>query len=530
MHTQNMKCSLVSLFCLLFITGCTEQLPGEERAKPPNILFAIADDVSFPHMGVYGTDWVKTPAFDRVAREGLLFSRAYTPNAKCAPSRSIILTGRNSWQLEEAANHWPYFPQAYKTFFEVLSEGGYHVGYTAKGWAPGIALDAEGDRRNLTGRAYNEFQLEPPAEHISGNDYAKNFEAFLDEHDSEKPFVFWYGSLEPHRAYEFRAGVDKGGKSLNEIDEVPAFWPDVDSVRIDMLDYAYEIEHFDAHLMRMLSLLEERGELENTLVIVTADNGMPFPRAKGQSYEYSNHLPLAMMWPDGIQNSGRIIEDFVSFADFAPTIMDLYNLDPVPNGMQPVEGKSMVPVLVDAADKPHREHILIGKERHDIGRPGDAGYPMRGIVKGDYLFIRNFEVDRWPSGNPITGYLNCDGSPTKSVCLNARTESEMYEFWNMSFGQRPAEELYNIVDDPECVNNLAGIDDYQSVKSSMEEEMIARLLAQEDPRILGNGEVFDEYEYADTRHVNFYEKYISGEALNAGWVNPSDFEEIPEEK
>ena len=505
------------------------QQPEEGRSTPPNILFAIADDVSFPHMGAYGTDWVKTPAFDRIADEGLLFARAYTPNAKCAPSRSIILTGRNSWQLEEAANHWPYFPQSYKTFFEALTEEGYHVGHTAKGWAPGVPLDAEGNRRNLTGRAYNEFQHEPPAQHISNNDYARNFEAFLNEHDNEKPFVFWYGSLEPHRAYEFRAGVDKGGKSTEDIDRVPAFWPDVDSVRIDMLDYAYEIEHFDNHLMKMLTLLEERGELENTLVIVTADNGMPFPRAKGQSYEYSNHLPLAMMWPEGIKNPGRTIEDFVSFADFAPTILDLYAEDPSALGMRPVEGESLLPVLSDRASQPHREHVLIGKERHDIGRPGDAGYPMRGIVKGDYLYIRNFKVDRWPSGNPKTGYLNCDGSPTKSVCLNARTKPEMYEFWDMAFGKRPAEELYNIAQDPECVNNLASDEAYRGIKSSLEQEMVTQLTAQEDPRILGNGDIFDEYVYADTKHTNFYEKYVSGESLNAGWVNTSDFENIPEE-
>ena len=84
----------------------------------------------------------------------------------------------------------------------------------------------------------------------------------------------------------------------------------------------------------MLELLEERGELENTLVVVTADNGMPFPRVKGQSYEMSNHLPLAVMWPDGIENAGRTIEDFVSFADFTPTFFDVLNLDLTTSGMQ----------------------------------------------------------------------------------------------------------------------------------------------------------------------------------------------------
>ena len=493
----------------------------------PNILFAIADDVSFPHMGAYGADWINTPAFDRVAREGLLFTNAYTPNAKCAPSRSIILTGRHSWQLEEAANHWPYFPQKFKTYAEALNEEGFHVGYTAKGWAPGVALDNEGNRRHLTGRAYNEHTLVPSAEHISNNDYAENFNAFLNDKPSDTPFVFWYGSLEPHRAYEFQAGVNKGGKSLDDIDVVPAFWPDTDSVRIDMLDYAYEIEHFDRHLMKMIELLEERGELDNTLIIVTADNGMPFPRVKGQSYEMSNHLPLAMMWPAGIKNPGRTIEDFISFIDFAPTFLDMAGLSVEAVGMAPIEGKSLTPLLFDEHTEPHRDHVLIGKERHDIGRPDDVGYPMRGIIKGDYLYIRNYEVDRWPSGNPETGYLNCDGSPTKSVCLTARTTEGMEQYWQYSFGKRGSEELFNIALDPSCIDNLASEEEYTSLKEEMYALLSTELTQQQDPRMLGNGAVFDEYLYSNERHQGFYERFLSGEPLNAGWVSPSDFEAEP---
>ena len=96
-----------------------------------------------------------------------------------------------------------------------------------------------------------------------------------------------------------------------------------DSIRLDILDYAFEIEWFDRHLQKMLTLLEEQGELENTVVIVTSDNGMPFPRIKGQVYEYSNHLPLAIMWKDGIRNPGRSVDDFVNFIDFAPTFLEL---------------------------------------------------------------------------------------------------------------------------------------------------------------------------------------------------------------
>src|SRR5687767_8709722 len=117
---------------------------SSQQPARPNVLFAIADDWSFGHAGAYGARWVRTPAIDRVAREGLLFSRAYTPNAKCAPSRSILLTGRQSWQLEEAANHVPFFPLKFKTWVEALDDNGYFAGMTGKGWGPGVANDSQG--------------------------------------------------------------------------------------------------------------------------------------------------------------------------------------------------------------------------------------------------------------------------------------------------------------------------------------------------------------------------------------------------
>ncbi len=289
---------------MLCLAACLCGAGMSRAAQRPNILFCIADDASYPHMGAYGCKWVNTPAFDRVAREGLLFTRAYTPNAKCAPSRACVLTGRNSWQLKEACNHIPYFPPEFKTYPEALAQHGYIVGMTAKGWAPGIALDEAGQPRQLAGTPLNKHHAPPPTSGIANNDYASNFADFLQAVPQDTPWCFWYGGLEPHRGYEYGSGVARGGKTLAQIDRVPALWPDDEVVRNDLLDYAFEIEHFDQHLHRMLKLLEERQQLDNTLVIVTADNGMPFPRVKGQEYEMSNHLPLAIMWAKGIRNPG----------------------------------------------------------------------------------------------------------------------------------------------------------------------------------------------------------------------------------
>lgn len=481
-------------------------------------------------MGAYGAKWINTPAFDRVAREGILFMNCYTPNAKCAPSRSCILTGRNSWQLEEAANHWPYFPAKFRTYAETLSEHGYFVGFTAKGWGPGNAGEIEGKPRQLTGIPFNDIKLAPPADHINNNNYAENFKSFLKAKPDASPFCFWYGSTEPHRAYEFMAGVKYADKHIDQIDEVPPFWPVTDSVKLDMLDYAYEIEWFDRHLQKMLKILEETGELDNTLVIVTADNGMPFPRMKGQVYEYSNHLPLAIMWKEGIKNPGRIVDDFVNFIDFAPTFLELAGIAKESSGMQSIEGRSLTDILYSENEgivNPRRNYVLLGKERHDVGRPGDVGYPVRGIIKDRYLYLKNFRPDLWPAGNPETGYLNVDGSPTKTVILNHRRNRGKSDYWDLNFGKRPEEELYNIKEDPFCMNNLAQNASYSEILDLLKLELARHLIDQNDPRMMNNGDIFDTYLYANETDRNFYGRYMAGEKVQAGWVNQSDFERNP---
>jgi arylsulfatase A-like enzyme len=280
----------------------------------------------------------------------------------------------------------------------------------------------------------------------------------------------------------------------------------------------------------MLDLLESRGQLENTLVVVTADNGMPFPRVKGQKYELSNHLPLAIMWPAGIRSPGRTIDDYVSFIDFAPTFIEVAGLKWPDTRMHPTPGRSLVDIFRSEKSgvvTASRDHVLIGKERHDVGRPHDWGYPVRGIVRNNLLYLRNFEPSRWPAGNPETGYLNTDGSPTKTVILEGRSSAETGRYWQWSFGRRPAEEFYNLADDPLCLVNLASDPAQQSKLTSLKEQMVRELTAQDDPRMAGRGEVFDQYPYADTSGRNFYERYMRGEKVKAGWVNPSDFEQQP---
>jgi N-sulfoglucosamine sulfohydrolase len=496
-------------------------------ADRPNILFVIYDDWGL-HAGAYGTPWVKTPAFDRLAREGLLFKNAYTPMAKCAPSRAIVLTGRHLWQNEEAGNHLAFFPPKLKSWPEVLMDQGWPVGITGKGWGPGIAKDAAGKPRLITGKNFNQHKAKPPAGGMSNNDYAANFAAFLDTAPKDAPWCFWYGATEPHRGYEFQSGVKKGGKQLSDIARVPAYWPDHETVRHDILDYAFEVEHADQHLGRMIGELEKRGQLDHTLIIVTSDHGMPFPRVKGYAYHDSNHVPLAIRFPKGLRKPGRVIEDFVDFTDIAATVLDYAGIAPAESGMQPITGRSWRPILEsDQAPRvvPGRDHVLIGKERTDVGRPHDWGYPIRGIVTANHLYLKNYEPKRWPAGNPETGYLDTDGSPTKSLILELGRKDRGDKFWQLNFGLRPADEFYDLMTDADCARNLANEPARESRLRELRERMESSLKAQGDPRMSGQGQIFDEYK--PTAGAGFYEKFMRGEKPKASWVEETDFEKAP---
>ncbi len=462
--------------------------------KRPNILFAIADDVSRMHLGAYGCKFVRTPNFDRLAKQGILFTNCYTTNPKCSPSRATILTGRNTWELEDSCNHFGIFWNKFPVYPDILEASGYHIGYTGKGWAPGD-WQTGGFKRNPAGISYGKKKLTPPAEGISKVDYAENFADFLETRQPNQPFYFWYGGHEAHRRYEFQSGAKVGGKKLDDAD-VPPYFPDDETVRHDMLDYAFETEWFDQHLGKMLTILEDKGELDNTLVVVTSDNGMPFPRVKGQIYDDDFHMPLAVCWGDRIKG-GRVVRDYVSFSDFAPTFFEAAGITPT----HQMTGKSIMGILLSEESgriDQNRNFIVVGKERHDRGRPNDVGYPVRAIRTDEFMYAVNFKTDRWPAGNPERGYPNIDGSPTKAMIIELQKQG-ITRYWDLAMGKRPPEELYSMVDDEHCMRNLADDPKYEEVKADLRSRMFALLTAQKDPRILGNGDVFDNYIYGSAK-------------------------------
>ncbi len=459
---------------LLLLLGGPAAATGEGR---PNILFCIADDWGWPHAGACGDPVVKTPAFDRLAREGVLFEHAFVSSPSCTPSRNTILTGQMFYRLEEGANLWSTLKTKFPVYPLLLEKAGYFVGHWRKSWGPG----------SLKAGGY--------VDHHPAGPVFKGFADFLQKRPKGKPFCFWLGSSDPHRPYDPGSGA-KSGMDPAKI-PVPAFWPDEPPVRSDIADYYFEVQRFDADVGAALKLLEEAGELEDTLVLATGDNGTPFPRCKANLYDMGVRQPLAARWGRRVKG-GRRVTDFVSFADFAPTFLEAAGVE-VPAEMT---GRSLMKVLAsDASGRvdPARDFVVVGRERHTAAQRGLEAYPARAIRTDGWLYIRNLRPDLWPAGVPgpnnaagwKEGFSDCDNGPTKASILG-QPEGRPYA---LCFGRRPEEELYDCGKDPFQVANLAADPAHAETKARLRARLDEFLKRTEDPRITGKPHVFDTLPY-----------------------------------
>lgn len=488
---------------LLLLTGwfgaTADATSGEQR---PNILLAISDDVSWPHASAYGSKMVRTPVFDELAKRGVLFSRAFCASPGCSPSRAALLTGRHIWEIEHAGTHASYFSPKYDVYPERLEQAGYFVGYTGKGWGPGDWKKL-GRTRNPAGQAFNA----KPSKNQSR--YVAAFEKFLKDRPSDKPFCFWFGGHDAHRPFQRESGV-QAGKRLADA-EVPKFLPDTQEVRSDLLDYAVEIERFDDDLGGMLKLIEQAGELDNTLVIVTSDNGMAFPRAKANCYEYGIHMPLAISWPRQVPGA-RTLDDLVGFVDLTATIYEAASVEP-----PQLSGTSLLDLLrKDQSGRldVNRKAVYAARERHSSSRFNSLGYPQRCIRTDQFLLVLNLCPERWPAGAPrkfaqVTfdpqgnpngklgpphrGYHDIDGCPTLDFLVANQQDSKWNPFLQLAVAHRPRVELFDIQADPECLRNLAAVPEFRQVAQRLEGQLLSYLQQTGDARVTGDGDVWENY-------------------------------------
>lgn len=460
-------------------SSLSAQEPTQPAAKkPPNILFAIADDWGWPHAGAYGDPVVKTPTFDRLAGEGVLFRNAFVSSPSCTPSRGAILTGQWHWRLGAAANLWSVFPDRCRTYPEILQEAGYHTGSTSKGWGPG--------------------KTETPGRQPAGPGGHRNLEEFIASVPEGQPWCFWLGSHDPHRGFDEGSGA-RSGIDVTKIRLFEHF-PDCQEIRSDVADYYLEVQRFDSLVATAIAQLESRGLLDNTIVVMTGDHGMPFPRCKSNNYDSGARVPLAIRWPEGFVGT-REAGELVSLVDLAPTFLEAAGVS-IPADFS---GHSLLPLLT-GRDDVDRSFVLHGKDRHVPAQeaPSMGGYPTRALRTQQFLYLHNFFPDRWPAGTPDhqkstlsrAWLADCDNGPTKSYIFDNRDLDDAHRLaYQLSFGKRPAEELYDLSSDPQQLTNVATDPRYQEVRTRLKKQLWAQLKRSGDPRITGNGDELDRFPY-----------------------------------
>ena len=463
------------------IVAAPHSLMAAESKTParPNILFCLADDWGWPHAGAYGDKVVKTPTFDRLAKEGVLFEHAFVSSPSCTPSRNALLTGQQFYRLKEGANLGSTLDVRYPNFMFRLRKAGYEIGHWRKALGSG------------------NFEKGGYAEHPCGPN--SNFTSFMKSRNKTKPFCFWFGASDPHRGYAKGSGA-KSGIDVDNV-HVPTFYPNTKEIRSDIADYYFEVQRWDSDVGQAIKLLEEAGELDNTIIVMTGDHGMPFPRCKGNLYDWGARVPLAIRWGNKVKPD-RTVTDFTSFTDLAPTFLAAAGVQ-TPNEMT---GHSLLPVLESMNEgrvDRKRDFMVFGRERHVPAqeKPSMQGYPVRAFRTDEWLLILNLEPDRWPAGVPadathkIGRFADCDRGPTKSVIMKMNTDPANKKFYDLCFAKRGAVELYDCEKDSDQIHNLADDPKHSENIKRLHSQLVDYLKATGDPRFTDKSVTFEEYPY-----------------------------------
>ena len=518
---SRISCVVSFVFALVGAPG----LRGEGPEPRPNILFAFADDwgryaSAYARIDPGGpSDIVKTPNFDRVSREGVLFTNAFVNAPSCTPCRSSILSGQFFWRTGRGAIlSGAVWDPAIPTYPLLLRDTGYHIGFTYKVWSPGTPRDApyggseySFERRGRRFNGFSQFVSKAGDREAARKrlleEVRGNFRDFLEARKGQ-PFCYWFGPTNTHRKWVRGSGRDLWGLDPDRLEgKLPAFLPDVPVVREDFCDYLGEVQAFDAGLGVILDELESGGELDRTLVVVSGDHGIPgFPRGKCNLYDFGVHVPLAVRWPGRVPG-GRVVEDFVNLPDLAPTFLEAVGESP-PRAMT---GRSLVGILTSGKSglvDPGRDFAVFGRERHVASaRP----YPQRGIRTRDFLYIRNFKPERWPmgvgpgfgaaagempsydelEGRTVCAFADLDASPTKAWIATRRDDAGMKPYVDYAFGRRRAEELYDLRKDRDQARNVARDESYAGVRNRLSRRLMKLLGDTGDPRVTGDGTTFD---------------------------------------
>ena len=432
------------------------------QGKPKNVILIIADDLG-RQLGCYGDPTIKTPNIDALAKRGVRFTKAYATVSSCSPSRASILTGLYTHQNGMyGLQHPPHSQQCYpwvQGLPNLLRAAGYFTGLIGKFHVgPDASFQFQRLMTKTNGRDMNRF--------------AQLARDFIKE-SNKKPFFLVVGYQDPHRDKEGfgNAPFAKDPKEVkyNPKDVVvPYHLPDCEAVRKDLAEYYQSISRMDRGVGLLLEVLRELGQLDDTLIIFISDNGIPFPGAKTTLYNSGIHLPLILAGPGLPQ--GRTNNALVSFIDLTPTMLDWAKVKTPVYKQTKLHGKSILPIVAD--DNPKDWHTVFGSHQfHEI----TMGYPMRTIVMPQYKLIVNLDHQKeYPFASDLWG------SPSWQH-VRKTGEKMMGRRPVATFLRRPREELYDLVNDPNELKNLAGEPRHANTLDDLQQRLRAWQQETNDP-------------------------------------------------
>ncbi len=435
-------------------------LAANGQTRQPNVLIIMADDCTHSDLPVYGGVNAKTPHIDGLAKQGLVFNRAYVSEAICQPCRSELYTGLFPMKNGSAWNHSASRPEA-TCIAQHLTPLGYRVGLAGKVHvqpAKVFAFESVGGFDPNCVRS-------PTRPHSLGP-----IQKFM-ERDLKQPFCLVVALVEPHVPWV----MGDASKYPPAKIQLPPNLADTAGTREAFSRYLAEITYMDRQVGEILDVLNTSGQAQNTLVLFTSEQGAQFPGCKWTNWDTGLHTALIARWPGRVP-AGKRTDAIVQYADVAPTLMELAGGDVKPHAY---DGKSFRSVLTNP-ELPHRKYAYGIHNNVPEGPP----YPIRTVTDGQYRYIRNLTpdeiyIEKHLMGLKGKGLLN---NPYWGTWM-FNTDNPNTEKLVKRYMKRPAEQLYHTAKDPYELVNLAGDPNYAKIQSELSGELDKWMKSQGDPGI-----------------------------------------------
>ena len=415
---------ITAFLALSLIVGTAVRSSAEEK---PNVVFFIADDVSHDDFGCYGHATIQTPNVDALAASGMRFDNAYLTTSSCSPSRCSIITGRYPHNTGAPELHTK-LPEDQVRFPELLRKAGYYTVLSGKNHMFGNQ-DRAFDK--ITGGG--------------GPGKEEDWVRHVQDRPKDQPFFFWFAASDAHRDWQINDDAPVYG---NDDVVIPPYLVDTEATRADLAAYYHEVSRFDHYIGLVTAELKKQGVLDNTMIVVAADNGRPFPRCKSRLYDSGIKTPWVVHFPNLIREAA-VTQSLVSVIDLSATCLDLAGVE----RPECVQGRSFLPILRDPMVEVRE--IVFAEHNWHVYRNHE-----RMARFGDFLYIRNnlpnqanlcYESDtKFPAGRELW-----------QAHAAGKTRPEQQQIFA---NPCPEEELFQVSDDPHQLNNLVGRPEFADIR------------------------------------------------------------------